>query len=156
VIHAPVSDNSSFLIDLWIYGLVMVAHPGGISKKNGVLANNTIPHCDMVWIPGEHVSHGSNTHCPEEQPVHNETVAGLWIEKDAITDERFSRFVEETKYVTWRSARPKPNEAEWEFAARGGIDGALPTLGESEFAPNGRTKWLTMGASVHSCFAWLR
>ena len=43
---------------------------------------------------------GSNDHYPEEAPVHHVTVEGFWLDKHAVTNEQFSRFVEATGYQT--------------------------------------------------------
>jgi len=73
---------------------------------------------DTVWIPGGTFQMGSDHHYPEEAPVHSETVEGFWIDKFAITNEQFARFVEETHHVT--SAERPPNAEDY--------PGALPEM----------------------------
>jgi formylglycine-generating enzyme required for sulfatase activity len=43
---------------------------------------------------------GSNDFYPEEQPVHEVNVEGLWMDEHAVTAAEFRRFVRDTRYVT--------------------------------------------------------
>ena len=43
---------------------------------------------DMVWIPGGTFDMGSDTHYPEERPVHRVTVDGFWIDRSPVTNAR--------------------------------------------------------------------
>jgi formylglycine-generating enzyme required for sulfatase activity len=82
----------------------------------------------MVWVPDGAFLLGLNEHYPEEAPAHQVTVDGCWMDKHTVTNAQFSRFVEETDYMTL---------AEWEFAARGVLEGAEFAWGD-ELAPEGK------------------
>lgn len=68
------------------------------------------PFEGMVWIPGGTFLMGSNDHYPEEAPAHSVSVNGFWMDGHAITNARFSRFVEETGYVTSAERAPNPED----------------------------------------------
>jgi formylglycine-generating enzyme len=72
---------------------------------DGTAAANKVPSKDMVWISGGTFLMGSNQHYPEEAPAHEVTVGGFWMDKYAVTNAQFRRFVEQTHYVT-PSERP--------------------------------------------------
>src|SRR5580700_73515 len=65
---------------------------------------------DMVWIPGGTFQMGSNDHYPEERPTHSATVEGYWIDKYAVTNEQFARFVEATDFVTLAEIPPRAED----------------------------------------------
>ena len=171
----------------------------------------------MAQVAGGVFLMGSDQHYPEEAPAHKVVVDGFWMDRFAVTNAEYRRFVEATKYVTlaerpvnaadypgadlrrlqpasvvfkkaprgtalsdhfqwwvyipgadWRHPRGPsstikgldnhpvvhvafedaeayakwrgkalPTEAEWEFAARGGRDGAEYVWGDA-FTPDGR------------------
>jgi formylglycine-generating enzyme required for sulfatase activity len=64
---------------------------------------------EMVRIPGGSFLMGSDRHYPEEGPARKERVKSFLIDKTAVTNRQFARFVEETGYVTLAE---KPARAE--------------------------------------------
>jgi sulfatase modifying factor 1 len=58
------------------------------------------PDAGMLWIPRGTFRMGSEDFYPEERPVHNVTVDGFWMDRFAVTNAQFARFVEATNYVT--------------------------------------------------------
>src|ERR1700754_3570197 len=67
------------------------------------------PAENMVWIPGGSFFMGSDAHYPEEAPSHLVAVEGFWVDKYAVTNAQFTRFVEATGHVT--SAERAPTAA---------------------------------------------
>ena len=65
-------------------------------------------HPGMVWIPGTFMM-GSNEHYREEAPAHQATVDGFWMDKYAVTNAEFGRFVAATGHVTF-SDRTKADD----------------------------------------------
>jgi formylglycine-generating enzyme required for sulfatase activity len=53
---------------------------------------------------------GSNDHYPEEAPAHSVTVDGFWMDQYTVTNAQFSRFVEDTGYVTSAERAPRPED----------------------------------------------
>jgi formylglycine-generating enzyme required for sulfatase activity len=76
------------------------------------------PYPDMLWIRGGTFQMGSDHHYREEAPVHRVSVDGFWIDRYAVTNADFRRFVETTGYVTLAERAPDPAD----------YPGALPEL----------------------------
>jgi formylglycine-generating enzyme len=55
---------------------------------------------DMLWIPGGTFLMGSEDFYPEEGPVHEVSIDGFWMDRHAVTNKEFARFVDATGYVT--------------------------------------------------------
>jgi formylglycine-generating enzyme required for sulfatase activity len=61
----------------------------------------------MEWIPGDSYMMGSDRHYREEAPAHHVTVDGFWIDRHAVTNAEFARFVAATGYVTLAERTPR-------------------------------------------------
>ena len=53
---------------------------------------------------------GSANFYPEERPVHEVTVDGFWIDRFAVTNQQFARFVSDSGYVTLAERPPNPED----------------------------------------------
>jgi formylglycine-generating enzyme len=65
---------------------------------------------EMRFISGGTFRMGSDTHYPEEAPVHTATVEPFWIDQFAVTNEKFAIFVKETDYVTMAERVPNAED----------------------------------------------
>ena len=87
----------------------MTPSPGAAQRAGAHEPSGTgergAPHPGMVWIPGGTFQMGSDDHYPEEAPTHQVSVDGFWMDRHAVTNAEFARFVKETRYVTSPSAR---------------------------------------------------
>ncbi len=64
----------------------------------------------MVAIPGGTFLMGSNSHYPEEKPVHRVTVDGFMMDETPVTNAQFRAFVEATGHVTFCEIPPDPKD----------------------------------------------
>jgi formylglycine-generating enzyme required for sulfatase activity len=55
---------------------------------------------NMILIPGGKFQMGSDKFYPEEKPVRSVTVDGFYMDKFAVTNEDYKKFVDNTGYVT--------------------------------------------------------
>jgi sulfatase modifying factor 1 len=65
----------------------------------------------MAWIPGGVFLRGSdNPEKLDSQPKHRVAVDGFWMDRTAVTNEQFARFVEATGYVTIAERTPEAKD----------------------------------------------
>jgi formylglycine-generating enzyme len=72
----------------------------------------------MARIPGGSFLMGSDRHYAEEAPAHRVTVDAFWIDRHAVTNAEFKRFVEATGHVTMAELPAKAED----------YPGALPEM----------------------------
>src|ERR1700674_1869599 len=97
--HAVKSNTGSF----------KMTQLSGVSLfRAGSTPAASAPHPDMLWIPGGTFRMGSEDFYPEERPVHEVAVDGFWMDRYALTNEQFGRFVAATNYVTLAERAPNP------------------------------------------------
>ena len=65
----------------------------------------------MVWVPGGSFVMGSNAHYSEERPAHRRQVDGFWMDRLAVTNAEFARFVAATGHVTTAERPLDPADA---------------------------------------------
>jgi formylglycine-generating enzyme required for sulfatase activity len=65
---------------------------------------------NMVRIPGGTFRMGSDQHYPEEAPAHEVRVDSYWIDRYAVTNADFRRFVDDTGHVTSAERPANPDD----------------------------------------------
>jgi formylglycine-generating enzyme required for sulfatase activity len=64
----------------------------------------------MVWIPAASLVMDPDRHYPKEAPAHRVRVDGFWMDKFAVTNRDFERFVNDTLYVTLTEKPVNPSD----------------------------------------------
>ena len=64
----------------------------------------------LVWVPPATFAMGSSEFYPEERPVRQVAVDGLWIDRCPVTNTEFAAFVAETGYVTVAERPLRPED----------------------------------------------
>ena len=98
--------------------------PAGAAHTNSAAANTN----GMVWIPGGTFWMGSAEGRTDEQPPHQVTVDGFWMDRTEVSNDQFEKFVAATHYVTIAERKPDPKNYP-------GADPALLVPGSVVFSP---------------------
>ena len=61
----------------------------------------------MAWIPGGKFLMGSRDGKEDEQPVHDVSLSGFWMDATEVTNAEFQRFADATGYITIAERTPK-------------------------------------------------
>src|SRR5882672_11233772 len=68
------------------------------------------PAKGMAYVTGGSFMMGSNEHYPEETPAHTVSVNSFWMDQFTVTNAQFSRFIEDTGYVTSAERPPRAED----------------------------------------------
>ena len=93
---------------LWVFTNRVKRIKESTGQMGGVREGDSAWTNGMVWIPGGKFLMGSDDGQRDEQPVHEVTVDGFWIDRTEVTNEEFEKFVKATGYVTVAEQKPDP------------------------------------------------
>jgi len=81
-----------------------------LARNRQVVNNSRRSFPGMERIAAGSFMMGSDLHYPEEAPAHRITVDEFFIDRYAVTNAEFARFVAATGYVTFAERAPKPED----------------------------------------------
>jgi formylglycine-generating enzyme required for sulfatase activity len=96
------------------------------SSSTASASSKTSPPAEMIHIAGGTFAMGETRFYPEEGPVRDVTVDDFFIDAVPVTNRQFSRFVDDTGYMTTAEVPPDP-------AAYPGADPAMLVAGSLVF-----------------------
>lgn len=101
----------------------------------------------MVWIPGGTFIMGSDDGPEDEQPAHEVTIDGFWMDRYEVTNAEFAKFVAATGYVT-SAEKPLPPGPYGEVRPEANVPGSLvfvppspDQVGDNPFREDPLTWW---------------
>jgi sulfatase modifying factor 1 len=123
-------DNGNFIVPINTHPLPVV--PQKSAGAPAVKTNSAVADTNgMVWIPSGTFWMGSEDGHTDEQPLHQVTVDGFWMDRAEVSNEQFEKFVRATHYVTIAERQPDPKQFP-------GADPALLVPGSVVFTPPDR------------------
>jgi sulfatase modifying factor 1 len=96
----------------WLHRFFLPTKPPSVNlgraRINDIVPPSPAPE-GMVWIPGGIFWMGAND-LPNSQPIHKVQVDAFWLDQTEVTNAKFAKFAQETRYVTVAELQPEPKK----------------------------------------------